>query len=240
MPGLHQVEVCFSPNSYSLFHKDEAIVVVIDILRATSAICAALYHGVEKIIPVATIEEAKAYQAKGYLAAAERNGEVIAGFAFGNSPFSYMSDEVKGKTVALTTTNGTEAIEVARGAYKVVTGSFLNMNVLGEWLTNQNRDVVLLCAGWKNKFNLEDSIFAGAIANRLIQSGKFETMCDSAIASGYLYEQAKNNLQAFLENSSHHKRLEKLKLEKDIRYCLTPDSAPAIPVLVGNALVKLN
>jgi 2-phosphosulfolactate phosphatase len=233
------VEVCFSPISYPLFRNDDAIVVIIDIFRATSAICTAINHGVNSIIPVSTVEEAIEYQSKGYLAAAERHGEVVDGFEFGNSPFSYMVESVKGKTIVLTTTNGTVAVEAAKDAHKVVIGSFLNLSVLTNWLISQNRDVVLLCAGWKNKFNLEDTLFAGAVISRLTETGKFENTCDTAQAASHLFNSAKADLYGFLENSSHRKRLEKLNLDKDIRYCLELDLAPVIPILEGLSIVKM-
>ncbi len=239
MITANKIEVCFTPNNFHLYDNASSIVVVIDVLRATSAICTALFHGVEKIIPVSSIEEAKAWQAKGYLVAAEREGVVVRGFEFGNSPFSYMTEKVKGKEIVITTTNGTLALEVARSSYKVVAGCFLNIDILYHWLLKEDRNIILLCSGWKNKFNLEDTLFAGALVNRLLQSGKFMTECDSAMASNYLYEQAKSDLYAFLDCSSHRKRLEKLSLEKDIRYCLTPNLTPVIPILEGNGLVKL-
>lgn len=233
------IEVCFTPQAYHLFHKDEAIVVVIDVLRATSAIVTAFYNGVNKMIPVATVDEAKEYQRNGFMAAAERNGEMIEGFELGNSPFGYMNNKVKGKTIAISTTNGTQAIEASRKASKVVIGSFLNLDVLCEYLIEQKKDVVLVCAGWKNKFNLEDSTFAGAIVSRLIKEAGYETNCDSAIASRLLYETAKNDLYEFLATSSHRNRLAKLDLERDIKYCLTPNQCPVIPVMEGKYLVKL-
>lgn len=233
------IEVCYTPQAYSLFHKDESIVVVIDVFRATSAIVTAFYNGVSKMIPVATVEEAKEYQANGYLAAAERNGEMIAGFELGNSPFGYMNNKVKGKIIAISTTNGTQAIEASRKASKIVMGSFLNLDVLCEYLAAQKKPVVLVCAGWKNKFNLEDTVFAGAVVERLTSEAGFTTICDSAIASQHLYNLAKNDLYAFLENSSHRNRLAKLDLERDIRYCLTPNQCPVIPVMEGKYLVKM-
>lgn len=233
------IEVCYTPQAYNLFHKDESIVVVIDIFRATSAIVTAFYNGVNKMIPVATVEEAKEYQRNGYMAAAERNGEMIEGFELGNSPFGYMNNKVKGKTIAISTTNGTQAIEASKKASKIVIGSFLNLDVLCEFITAQKKDVVLVCAGWKNKFNLEDTIFAGAVVNKLLSEPGFETNCDSAIASKHLYNLAKDNLFDFLSSSSHRKRLEKLDLERDIKYCLTPNQCPVIPVMEGKYLVKL-
>ncbi len=233
------IEVCYTPQAYNLFHKDNSIVVVIDIFRATSAIVTAFYNGVSKMIPVATVEEAREYQKNGFMAAAERDGEVIEGFELGNSPFGYMNSKVKGKTIAISTTNGTQAIEASRKASKILVGSFLNLDVLCEYLASQKKDVILVCAGWKNKFNLEDTIFAGAVVKKLTTESGFEITCDSAIASNHLYIIAKDDLFEFLSNSSHRNRLAKLDLERDIKYCLTPNQCPVIPVMEGKYLVKL-
>lgn len=233
------IEVCYTPQAYHLFHKDDAIVVVIDIFRATSAIVTAFYNGVSKMIPVATVDEAKEYQDNGYMAAAERNGEMIEGFELGNSPFGYMNNKVKGKIIAISTTNGTQAIEASRKASKILVGSFLNIDVLCEYLSSQNKDVILLCAGWKNKFNLEDTLFAGAVVSKLAENENTTITCDSAIASKHLYQLAKDDVYEFLSNSSHRNRLAKLDLERDIKYCLTPNQCPVIPIMEGKYLVKL-
>lgn len=232
------IEVCFSPQSYPLFHNPDAVVVIIDVLRASSAIVTAFYNGVSKMIPVATVEEARKYKENGYLVAAERHAEVVQGFDLGNSPFGYMNARVKGKTIAITTTNGTEAINAAKHASKLVIGSFLNQDTVTEFLKKEKRDVVFLCAGWRNKFNLEDTLLAGAISEALVVKSGFDTTCDSTIASMELYKLAKHNLYEFLGNSSHRNRLAKLDLERDVRYCLTPNQCPVLPVLEGKFLVK--
>lgn len=232
------IEVCYSPQSYPLFHKPDATVVVIDILRASSAITTAFYHGVSKMIPVATVDEAKAYKENGFLVAAERNGEIVQGFDLGNSPFGYMNNKVKGKTIAITTTNGTQAIEVAKEARKIIVGSFLNLDVIVDYLRKEKKDILFLCAGWKNKFNLEDTLFAGAVAESLIYKYGFNSICDSTIAAMELYKLAKHDLYGFLAHSSHRNRLAKLDLERDIRYCLTPNQCPVVPILEGKFLVK--
>jgi 2-phosphosulfolactate phosphatase len=232
------IEVCYSPQSYHLFHKPEAIVVVIDVLRATSAITTAIFHGVSKMIPIATMIEADEYKKNGFMVAAERNGEIVDGFDLGNSPFGYMNKKVKGKTIAITTTNGTHAIEVARKAKRIIIGSFLNLDAVVDYLKKEKKDVLFLCAGWKNKFNLEDSLFAGAVANELVNKHDFDTICDSTIAAMELYKLAKHDLEGFLANSSHRKRLAKLDLERDVKYCLTPNQCPVIPVLEGKFIVK--
>lgn len=232
------IEVCFSPLSYPLFHNEKAIVVVIDVLRATSAITTAFFNGVSKMIPVATIEEARTYKEKGFIVAAERNAEIVEGFDLGNSPFGYMNSKVKGKTIVITTSNGTQAINVSRNASKVVIASFLNLDVMIEFLKKEKKDILFLCSGWKNKFNLEDTLLAGAIAEALIYKHSFNSSCDSTIAAIQLYKDAKHDLYGFLSHSSHRNRLAKLDLERDIRYCLTPNQCPVIPILQGEFLVK--
>lgn len=232
------IEVCYSPQSYPLFHNPNAVVVVIDILRATSAITTAFFNGVAKMIPVATVEEARSYKENGFLVAAERDAEIVEGFDLGNSPFGYMNTKVKGKTIAITTTNGTQAINAAKNAHKVIIGSFLNCDTVIEYLKKEKKDVLFLCAGWKNKFNLEDTLFAGAVAQALVYKYDFTTTCDSTIAAIELYKVARHDLFGFLANSSHRNRLAKLDLERDIKYCLTPNQCPVLPVMEGKFLVK--
>lgn len=238
MAEKNTIEVCFTPHSFPLFPHEERIVVVIDVLRATSCMCTALNYGVGKILPVASIAEASDYQKKGFLVAAERQAQKVEGFDLGNSPFEYMKPHLKGKVIVFTTTNGTQAIRAAREAYKIAIGSFLNLSALCDWLTTQHKNVIILCAGWKDFFNLEDTLCAGAIATKLGESGAFETsVYDSTLAAKYLYEKASGDLYKFMQNSSHYNRLSKLNLFEDMKYCLTPDQAPVVPLMEGNYLV---
>ncbi|MEY4111220.1 MAG: hypothetical protein RLZZ46_1576 [Bacteroidota bacterium] len=236
MPG---VQVCYTPLQYPLFRNDEDIVVVIDILRATSAMVTAIAHGATGVIPVSRTEEAKALEGKGYILAAERDGRIVEGFDHGNSPFSFMGEAIKNKTLVLSTTNGTQAIEVAKNSFALIAGAFINLHAVSEWLSRQGRGVLLLCAGWKNKFNLEDSIFAGAVSEYLLGNG-FDTDCDSVRASVHLWKHSRHDLNGFLEDSSHRNRLGRLELKKDIEYCLQTDITEAIPILKDNILVKLD
>lgn len=235
---MPSVEVCYSPALYPLFHDTNKVVVVADILRATSAIVTAIFHGAEKIIPVQSIAEAMEWKKKGFLAAAERDGLVAEGFELGNSPFGYMKPEIEGSTIVLTTTNGTQAIMAASGCAGIYAGSFLNLNVISEHLIHIKKDVLILCAGWKNKFNLEDTLFAGALAKKLIEKGGYLTHCDSAIASVYLYRMAEHNMVNFLEVSSHRNRLRHLNLERDVEYCLTENICPVVVKYVDGALCR--
>jgi 2-phosphosulfolactate phosphatase len=233
------VEVCYTPGEYEYFKGNYEIVVVIDVLRATSAICAAFDNGIASIIPVPTVEEAWEYKKKGYLAGAERKGQIVEGFDFGNSPFSYMNPDFKGKDVVLTTTNGTKSLDVAKDADIVVVGSFLNLDFLSKWLEKQDKNILCLCSGWQDKFNLEDTICAGAIVDYLISTGNFTSVEDSSIAAKYLYQSAKDNYFGYLKSSSHRRRLKNLNLNEDIKYCLTPNQTNVIPILKNGKLVNL-
>ena len=234
-----RIEVCFTPGEYAYYKDEFEIVVVIDVLRATSAMCAAFDNGILSIIPVPTIEEAMEYKKKGYLVGAERKGQIVEGFDFGNSPFSYMKEEFRGKEVVLTTTNGTKSLEVAKDAETVVVGSFLNLTALSKWLSKQDKNILCLCSGWQDKFNLEDTICAGAISDFLISTGNFISIEDSSIAAKYLFLSAKDNYLGYLKSSSHRRRLKHLNLNEDIKYCLTPDQTDVIPILVNGKLIKL-
>lgn len=234
-----RIEVCFTPGEYAYFKGEYDIVVVIDVLRATSAICAAFDNGVRSIIPVADIEEARAYQQKGFLVGAERKGQIVEGFDFGNSPFSYMREDFRNQDIVLTTTNGTKALSIAADASTVVVGSLLNLDALSHWLEEQEKDTLCLCSGWQDKFNLEDTICAGALCDYLINTGKFTSVEDSSIAAKYLYLSAWVNPLGYLKSSSHRRRLKNLNLNEDIKYCLTPNQTDVIPILKDGKLIKI-
>jgi len=236
---MNNLNVCLTPALIPLYQVEDYIVVIVDIFRATSSICYGIENGAKAIIPVAEVEECAAYREKGlnYLLAAERDGKVVDGFDFGNSPFSYTKEKVAGKTVVLTTTNGTHALHISRAAKKIVIGSFLNLTALCDWLKTQDENILLVCAGWKNNFNLEDTLFAGAVIEQL-KDADFK-LDDAAIAANDLFQAGKNDIDEYLKKTSHSERLKKLGIEKDIEFCLQTDMTTAIPVLYGDKLVKL-
>lgn len=233
------VQVCFSPKLYSLFHQEESVVVVADIFRATTAIVTAFEHGAKTMISVATPDEAMVLRNEGYLIAGERNAIKLDGFDFGNSPLSYTPDVVFGRNIAITTTNGTQAILAAKHATGVLIGAFSNLSVIVRQLNSLKKDVIVLCAGWKNRFNMEDALFAGALTEALLEYELFETHCDSAMASLDLWHIAMHDPESYLEKSSHRHRLSHLNLSEDIHYCLQLDSCTAIPILHGKELVEI-
>jgi len=233
-----KIEVCVTPALLGLYNIEQTIVVVIDILRATSSIVYGIDNGATAIIPVANVTDCLNYTDRGYLLAAERNGSVVEGYDFGNSPFSYTKERVGGKTIVLTTTNGTKALHMARAkAKQVVVGSFLNLQALCDWLKTRDEDVLLLCAGWKDQFNLEDTLFAGAVVQEL--RPHFDEFDDSGVAAEDLYQLAKADLRTYINKSSHSHRLAALNIEADVQFCLQLNLCQAIPVLEGDNLVRL-
>ncbi len=218
-----------------LYPVEDRVVVVVDILRATSCMVTALAHGVESIRPFADLEQCRAMTSQGYLTAGERNGEKVEGFDCGNSPFEYMDEKFKGKRIAFTTTNGTQAIAKSHGAKEIIIGSFLNLSAVTEYLKTGSDNVLVVCAAWKGKVNLEDTLFAGALVENL--EDHIEPDCDAPLAARHLYTLAKSDIMGFLKNSSHVKRLNRLNIHKDIEFCLTPDLYPVVPVLKNGELI---
>jgi 2-phosphosulfolactate phosphatase len=234
---MKQLDVCLSPDLLHLHPIENSIVVVTDVFRATSCMVTAFAHDVAQIIPVATVDECRDLQERGYLAAAERDARTVEGFDLNNSPFSYMDERLRGERIAMTTTNGTLAITKSRNAVKVLIGAFLNLTAVADYLRDQPYDVLVVCAGWKGRVNMEDTLFAGALAGLLRDEFRFAE--DSTDMAYRLYEQGKSNLLAYVANTSHIRRLQRLGIQKDIAYCLQHDLYDVLPVLRGTALVKM-
>ncbi|HEX5171093.1 MAG TPA: 2-phosphosulfolactate phosphatase [Cyclobacteriaceae bacterium] len=229
------IDVCLSPDLIHLYELENRSVVVVDILRATSCMTTAFAHGVQSIKPFASLEECRAMRADGFFTAGERNGEKVEGFDLGNSPFEYMDERLKGKKIAFTTTNGTQAIEKSKGAKEIIIGSFLNLTAVAEHLKRHQNDILIVCAGWKGKVNLEDTLFAGALLEKLSDNVKPE--CDAPLMAHHIYQQGKNDMVGFLKNSSHVQRLNRLNIHKDIEFCLKVDQYFVTPILTDGVLV---
>lgn len=234
---MRNIDVCLSPELIDLYDIEGKIVVVVDILRATSCMVTATAHGIKEIVPVCEVEECKQLQQKGYLAAAERNGDVVEGFEFGNSPFSYMDENIKGKSLGVTTTNGTIAINRSRPADEVLIGAFLNISAIAEYVKGKDKDLVIFCAGWKGRVNLEDTLFAGALIDLLKETHSLEH--DAAIVAHSTYLNAQEDMLTFLSGCSHVRRLNRLNIKKDIEFCLRTDVYDVIPALKGDSIIPV-
>lgn len=230
-----KIDICYTPELIHQFDVSDKCVVVIDVLRATSCMVAGLGSGVQSIKPVATVEECEALGTQGYVMAGERGGKKLEQFNIGNSPFDYMQPEFKGQQIAATTTNGTRAIDLSKDAPEVIIGAFLNLTAVVSHLKAQERDILLFCAGWKGRYNLEDSLFAGAVCNGLKKHADFSS--DATISAFYLYESMQQDLFYYISRSNHAARLTKFGIMKDIEYCSRTDEFDVVPKLVDGSLV---
>jgi 2-phosphosulfolactate phosphatase len=238
-PSLH---TCLSPTLLHLYDVSNSIVVIIDVLRATSTITTALYNGAKCVIPVDSVSRCMELgrQIEG-ITAGERDGKIAEGLEYGNSPFEYPREFIEGKTLVLTTTNGTRLLHMAleKGAKEIITGSFPNLSAVCDHLIEMKQNVILGCAAWKDRVNLEDTLFAGAVISQVREY--FSINCDSSHMAESMYEKGKKDLFAFLKktDASHYHRLMNFGLEDDIRYCLTADGANVLPIYKdGKLLVK--
>jgi len=237
-PVLHTV---LSPKLLSIYDVSNSITVIIDIFRATSTITTVLYNGALKIIPVDSVEKCIAIgkATPNSITAGERDGKVIEGLQYGNSPAEYPRYFIEGKTLILTTTNGTKLLHMAlnNGASEVITGSFPNLSAVCDYLIKQQKNVILGCSAWKDKFNLEDTLFAGAVISRI--KDHFTIHCDSSLMAEQMYQLHKNDIKGFIQNTTHWHRLSSYGLEKDLEYCVTEDVANVLPVYKNGDLVVL-
>lgn len=223
-------DICLSPALYPYYAQENDTVVVVDIFRATTTMCTMLKNGASAVIPVATIEEARSYKEKGFLVGGERNARKIDFADFGNSPFDYTKQIVKDKEVVFTTTNGTQAIDAAKESRTLLIGAFSNIDALAEYCLETAERVVILCAGWKNRVNVEDTLFGGALAERLIAQTTVRADSDTVRMAMDMWERAKKDPIEFVKPSDHYKRLVINGAESDIPYCFEKNSTPVVPV----------
>lgn len=234
------ITTILSPRLLELYDVSNSIVVIIDVFRATSTIATALYNGASKVIPVDNVEQciATGKNLINSITAGERDGKIIPGLQYGNSPAEYYREFIQGKTLVLTTTNGTRLLHMAlsKGASEVITGSFPNISAVCEHLLLMNKPVILGCSAWKDRFNLEDTLFAGAVIRRL-QDYFTINGCDSSLMAENMYGMHRHDLYSFIQKTSHWHRLAAYGLEKDLEFCITEDGANVLPIYKNNALV---
>ena len=230
-----------SPVLLHLYEVSQSIIVIIDVLRATSTIATALENGARSIIPVDSVAECiRIGKQINAITAGERDGKIAEGLEYGNSPFEYPKDFIEGQTLVLTTTNGTRLLHMAlnNGASDIITGSFANLDAVCEYLVSKKQPVILACAAWKDRVNIEDALFAGMVISKVKEH--FSINCDASQMAEGLYEAAKPDLYHFMEknNASHFVRLSSFGLQEDIKFCLTPNTAKALPVYSEGKLIN--
>ena len=230
---LNDLRICYLPSQWR--HLDEAerqasICVVIDVIRATSTIVAALAHGAMGVRPVAGVEEALALKAANpaLLLAGERGGQALPGFDLGNSPREMTPERVGGREMILTTTNGTQALAACQGARGVVTTSFLNLRATADRLRELGPPWVVLCAGFEGEFGLDDAMVAGALAEELGVEEGF----------GALYRSVRGDLAGALWGSQAGQELVKIGLEGDVPFCAERDRFGLVPTVGADGVLR--
>jgi 2-phosphosulfolactate phosphatase len=235
MTKLKKLDVFYALHSFQEDELRDKIVVVIDVLRASSTIVTALMNGAKAVIPVADMGEASKISmnvdSDNYLLCGEKDGEKIEGYDLGNSPLKYSEDVVKGKTLIFNTTNGTKAIKKTLGSSQVFIASFLNVSTVVKQLSEVNKEIVLVCAGWKGRLAFEDMLLAGNIIHDLCDGSLGDDSKDGAKVAFSLYDRYGKDIAAVIHKSNHAMRLKEIVGADDVDYCCQIDTTDILPRL---------
>lgn len=230
-----KIEVSLTPALYPYRTLTaQHVTVAIDVLRATTAVCAAFQAGCEAIVPLDTLDGIHDYRNYGYSIAAERNGAKVGDAEYGNSPTEYLKHDMHGVRLAYSTTNGTVSIIRSADADLSLVGSFANLSALVARLHAVAMDTVILCSGWKNDFCLEDTLVAGAIIERMGDAA--EPHGDAARMALAMWQTARENPFEYCRVASHVQRLERMGAADDIRFAFRQDTCPVVPVFKNGKL----
>jgi len=214
-------------------------VIVIDVLRATSTIITAIANGCSGVIPVETVQQAKNSQIQGDLLGGERFCQKIHGFDLGNSPFEYGPEIVAGKTIVMTTTNGTRAIQKSQKAAHILAGSMLNATACAVKALEFGKDIVVLCSGTNDAFSLEDGLCAGLLEEMVRLSEKTVATNDFGTAMMHAYDRVRSGLTEAILSCSNGTRLAKLGLTEDIVYCTQINKLKVVPLFQDGMMKQI-
>lgn len=218
-------------------------VAIIDILRATSVITTAINNGCKKVIPVLTVEEAenmaKSNNREEIILGGERNAVKIKNFHCSNSPLEYTKEKVNEKTIILTTTNGTRAINKSINAKNILISALINSKATAKVIDKLNEDLIIVNSGTYGEFSMDDFICSGYLIDCLYHIRKDLNLSDIAQTAHYIYLKNKNILD-FVEKAKHYERLKKLNLEKDLEYCFQKDIIDIVPEYTKGIIRKSN
>jgi 2-phosphosulfolactate phosphatase len=234
------IDVALTVEELSAIPLAGTAAVVLDVVRASTTIVTALAHGARAVVPVASPEEARA-RARAWgdgpvLVGGERGGAPLPGFDCGNSPGEYTSERVQGCTVLLTTTNGTRALMAAVNARRVAVGGFVNAAAVARWAATDADGVVLVCAGERGRFCLEDAVCAGLIVARLLAQAPAR-LTDSARAALSLWERYVGDLGRMLLDAAWAQALVEQGRGGDLPGCVAMDVYDVVPEVRGGMLV---
>jgi len=232
---MNNLETLFIPEETKNTELAGKLVVIIDVLRASSTIVTALANGCSGFIPIFSPdqarEKAQQFEKERILLGGEREGIKIEGFDLGNSPREYKREVVKDRTIIFSTTNGVKTLEMARGAYRIIIGSFLNLQAVCNYCANYNGDILIICAGKEGRFSLEDTACAGMLIDSLKDT--LSDTCqesDVNLTARLLYKRFGNNILEILRKSQHGQYLESIGLDEDLKFCSQLDFFRIVPI----------
>ena len=232
--------MAFTPAEFASVPLAGRSAAVVDVLRATTTVVAACAAGCRQVIPVAdpasALARARAFGAEA-LVAGERNGEPIPGFDLGNSPLEYTAERVRGRTLILTTTNGTAAMLAAGAADAGAVAALTNVEAVARWALAQGRDFTILCSGEKGGFSLEDAVCAGLLVEGLAEAGAALDTSDAAVAARRVGEHYRSRLGRLLEDAAWARNLDRAGRRADIHVCLALSTSDEVPVFEAGAIV---
>jgi 2-phosphosulfolactate phosphatase len=241
-----RVEVYFSPLGVPSSAFAGKVVAVIDVLRASTTIAAALHNGARNVLPFESAEEAitrvKSFERKEVVLAGERKMKAIAGFDLGNSPLEFTPDAVEGRSVLLTTTNGTVAITSVQGARDVVIASYVNFTPVVTLLRTAARagtDVVVLCAGREKGFALEDAACAGRFVRHLVRGLPKLELNDAAQAAVLIEKRYGDRIDEVFAHAEHGRALKEAGFGQDLEVCAQLEAYPVIPVYLERQITNI-
>jgi 2-phosphosulfolactate phosphatase len=218
------------------------VAIIIDVLRASSTIVAALASGAEKVTTVDTVENAMALADNigrdHAVLGGERGSVRLPGFDLGNSPLEYTASAVSGRHVIMTTTNGTQAVEAASNAEEILIGAIVNADAVADRLRERGLPMTIVCAGTEGRLSLDDLHCGGLIISRLMEPGYVPQLSDGVRVALQWYAANAGNVDHVLNNCVHGKRLLDKGMADDVAWCASVDSVPLVPVLKGNGFVR--
>lgn len=241
-----QIEVYFSGGVPAPGEVSGRVVLVIDVLRASTTIAVALDHGARAVIPFESTDEvvtrSKGFERRDVLLAGERRMRTIPGFDLGNSPREFTREVVEGKTILFSTSNGTHVLSGVQGARDVLVGAFVNFSAVVAMLRAAARsgtDISIVCAGSERQFALEDAVCAGRFVRAISQRGIEANLNDSAQAAVLLDRYYGRDLPALFEAAAHGRALREAGFGEDLAVCASVDAHPSVPVLLDRQVVRL-
>ena len=212
-------------------------VLIVDVLRASTTMTAALAGGAAAIVPVPDADEARRRRAAvdgDVLLAGERRGNTINGFDLGNSPVEFASATVRGKTVIFTTSNGTRALLAARGAAAVGVAALVNLSAASAWALAAERDVSIICAGERGAPSLEDHVCAGLLVERMKAAEPGVQLTPAAVEAARAARPYAKHVRRLRTTSSWARHLVRSGRGGDVDACLAVDTTTIVPVYLPN------